>query len=109
MVPAPKFALIDGNRKPELPIPSACIVKGDGKSMSIAAASVIAKVTRDRYMRELAQQYPQYNLQKHKGYPTPEHYALILKYGTAPIYRKSFLRNLQEKQANLTQRSGDPD
>ena len=98
----PSFALIDGNRAPQLQIPVKCIVKGDSLCMSIAAASVIAKVSRDRLMKELALQYPQYKLQKHKGYPTKEHYELLLKYGVAPIYRRSFLKNLDEKRKLLS-------
>lgn len=98
----PALALIDGNRAPGLQIPTKCVVKGDSLSMSIAAASVIAKVSRDRLMQDLARQYPQYNLQKHKGYPTREHYELLLKYGVAPIYRRSFLKNLEEKRRQLS-------
>ena len=70
------------------------VVKGDGTSASIAAASILAKVTRDRHMRELDRQYPQYHLARHKGYGTAEHYALIEKYGIQPFYRKSFLKKL---------------
>lgn len=92
----PKFALVDGNRIQGLSIPSQCIVKGDSKSASIAAASIMAKVTRDRIMKEIAKEYPQYNLDKHKGYPTKEHYSLIGKYGVCEIYRKSFLKNLDK-------------
>lgn len=95
--PPPTFALIDGNRAKNIGIPFECVVKGDAKVISIAAASVLAKVYRDRYMTELANQYPQYELQRHKGYPTKQHYELIKKYGVAPIYRKSFLKNLSEK------------
>ena len=77
----PDFALIDGNRvPPQLEIPALSIVKGDGKSLSVAAASVIAKVTRDRYMDELDKIYPQYQFAKHKGYPTKLHYQLIKDY-----------------------------
>ena len=84
--------LIDGNRCPELSVPCEAVVKGDAKSASISAASILAKVSRDHYMEKLAQEYPQYQLQKHKGYPTKEHYALLNQYGVAPIYRKSFLK-----------------
>ncbi len=98
--PAPDFALVDGNRDPGLPIPTRTVVKGDGKSAAIAAASVLAKVSRDRYMLELDQEYPQYQLAKHKGYPTKLHYELIEKHGVSPIHRRSFLRKvLQEKEA----------
>ena len=70
---------------------------GDAKSASIASASVVAKVYRDRLMKKLAEEYPQYALEKHKGYPTKEHYELLKKHGIAPIYRLSFLKNLDEK------------
>lgn len=91
----PTFALVDGNKIPKgLNIPATAVVKGDTKCPSVSAASVIAKVTRDRMMKELALQYPQYELEKHKGYPTKEHYRRILEYGIAPIYRRSFLKNL---------------
>lgn len=93
----PSFALIDGNRIPKgIRIPAKAVVKGDAKCPSVSAASVIAKVTRDRMMQELAEQYPQYGLEKHKGYPTKEHYRLLLEHGVAPIYRRSFLKNLED-------------
>ena len=93
----PRFALVDGNRIPKgLEIPARAVVKGDAKCPSISAASVIAKVTRDRMMRQLALEYPQYELEKHKGYPTKEHYRRILEHGIAPIYRRSFLKNLDQ-------------
>ncbi|HEX2938069.1 MAG TPA: ribonuclease HII, partial [Ruminiclostridium sp.] len=93
----PDAALVDGNRDPSLGIPTLCIVGGDGKSPSIAAASIVAKVSRDRFMIELDKRYPNYCFAKHKGYPTPLHYEMILKYGVLPIHRKSFLKNLAEK------------
>ena len=94
---APSFALIDGNRIPKgLRIPAEAVVKGDAKCPSISAASVVAKVTRDRIMKELAVQYPLYELEKHKGYPTKEHYRKLLEHGIAPIYRRSFLKNLDQ-------------
>ena len=92
----PELALIDGNRdkgrSAAITTAHRCIVGGDGKSASIAAASVLAKVSRDRYMLELDKQYPQYQLAKHKGYPTKLHYELIEQYGIQPFYRRSFLK-----------------
>lgn len=93
----PNFILIDGNSMKYLSSPFLCIVKGDSLSINIAAASIMAKVSRDRYMEDLSLQYPQYNLSKHKGYPTKDHYKLIKEHGICPIYRKSFLKNLNEK------------
>lgn len=88
------YALIDGNRANSISVPFSCITKGDALSPSIAAASVLAKVSRDRVMEELDEIYPQYNLKKHKGYGTAEHYALIAQHGITEIYRKSFLKTL---------------
>lgn len=89
----PAYALIDGNRcPPDLPVPAQAVVKGDATIASIAAASILAKVSRDRYMLELDRQYPQYQLAKHKGYPTALHYQLIEQYGIQPFYRRSFLK-----------------
>lgn len=85
----PDFCLVDGNRVPA-GLCGAAVVKGDAKSISIAAASIVAKVTRDRYMHELAQKYPEYNWEKNAGYPTPEHLQAIKKYGINEHYRKSF-------------------
>lgn len=91
----PDLVLVDGNRcPPGLEIPSRAVVKGDATSASIAAASILAKVSRDRYMCELDAQYPQYQLAKHKGYPTALHYQLIQQYGIQPFYRRSFLKKL---------------
>lgn len=95
----PLLALVDGNRDPGLPIAARTVVKGDGKSAAIAAASVLAKVSRDRHMQKLAQQYPQYQFERHKGYPTKLHYQLILQHGISPVHRRSFLKNLGEKGA----------
>lgn len=88
----PGLALIDGNRCPEMEIPAQSVVKGDARSASISAASILAKVSRDRYMEQLAKEYPQYQLEKHKGYPTKLHYALLDEYGIQPFYRRSFLK-----------------
>lgn len=92
------FALIDGNRVPKnIKIPCETIVKGDSKSMSVAAASVLAKVTRDRLLLEYDKKYPLYNLKKHKGYGTKEHTDLIKLYGPCEIHRLSFLKNILGK------------
>ncbi len=95
---APQLALIDGNRIPPLTASDArAIVKGDAKSASIACASILAKVSRDRYMLEMAEKYPQYQFEKHKGYGTKLHYEMIEKYGICEIHRKSFLKKVLNK------------
>ncbi|WP_432617986.1 ribonuclease HII [Butyricicoccus sp.] len=88
------FALVDGNRIQGLEIPAETVIGGDGKVLSIAAASILAKVTRDRYMREMAQTYPEYGFEKHKGYGTKAHYAAIEQYGICPLHRKTFLKKI---------------
>lgn len=90
----PQLALIDGNRDSGIEAPSRCIVKGDALCADIAAASVLAKVTRDRYMTALAREYPQYGFEKHKGYGTKQHYAAIREFGPSPAHRMSFLKTL---------------
>ena len=90
------FALIDGNCSRGFTIPTETVVKGDAKSASIAAASILAKVTRDRGCIELDREYPEYGIAKHKGYPTKDHMDAVRKYGVAPIYRKSFLKFLDK-------------
>ena len=92
--PKPDIALIDGNKAPELNIPTRCIIKGDAKSQSIAAASILAKVSRDRLMKEMSIKYPEYQFEKHKGYGTALHRELIKKYGYCPIHRKTFLKKI---------------
>ena len=92
--PSPALALIDGNRTKGISVPAQAIVGGDGKCADIAAASILAKVTRDRYMLEMAEKYPQYGFEKHKGYPTKQHYAALREYGPCPIHRPSFLRKM---------------
>ena len=92
-VPA-DFVMIDGNKTPELSVPCTSIVKGDAKSISIAAASILAKVTRDRVMKEYAEKYPQYGFEKHKGYGTEAHRKAILEYGPSEIHRMSFLKKI---------------
>ena len=86
------YALVDGNRSKGLPIPFSCVVGGDAISPSIAAASVLAKVTRDRYMLEMDERYPAYGFAKHKGYGSKAHYAALLEYGVCPIHRQTFLK-----------------
>lgn len=86
----PDFVLIDGNCIKGMELPHECIVKGDSKSISIAAASVLAKVTRDRYMEKLDDQYPVYGFKTHKGYPTKAHYEALKKHGASDVHRKSF-------------------
>lgn len=88
------FALIDGNKTPPLSIPAQAIIKGDALSMSVAAASILAKVSRDRLMLELAKEYPQYGFEKHKGYGTKLHMERIREYGPSPIHRLSFLKKI---------------
>lgn len=92
------FCLIDGNCSRGFNIPTETVVKGDAKSYSIAAASILAKVTRDKSCEELDREYPQYNIAKHKGYPTKEHMDAVRKYGPAPIYRKTFLKFLDKDE-----------
>ena len=86
------FALIDGNRETDFGIPCLTVIKGDSRSANIAAASVLAKVTRDLYMEELAQQYPQYGFEIHKGYGTKAHYAALREHGMCDAHRRSFLK-----------------
>lgn len=87
----PEFIIVDGNKfKPFLEIPHECIIKGDGKYLSIAAASVLAKTYRDAYMEKIHEEFPMYNWKKNKGYPTKEHRAAIAKYGATKYHRKSF-------------------
>jgi ribonuclease HII len=88
--PAARLALIDGNRAPRLSIVTRTVIKGDAKCLSIAAASIIAKVTRDRMMVEMAGSYPGYGFERHKGYGTPEHQAAIQSLGVTPLHRRSF-------------------
>lgn len=88
------YALIDGDCIKELTLPHQCVIKGDSKSLSIAAASILAKVSRDRYMKEEAEKYPEYQFGKHKGYGTALHTELLKKYGPCPIHRKTFLKKI---------------
>lgn len=90
----PDLALIDGNRSTGITCPNETVVEGDAKSASIAAASILAKVARDRYMVEQAALYPQYGFERHKGYPTKLHYERLRAYGPCPIHRRTFLKKL---------------
>ncbi len=92
----PDYALVDGNMDPGLGIRTRCEVKGDGRFACIAAASVLAKVSRDRLMDELDVLYPQYGFIRHKGYPTKAHYAALAEYGPSPIHRRSFLKKVMK-------------
>ena len=95
----PQWVLVDGNRMPSLKIPGEAVVKGDAQCASIAAASVLAKVSRDRLLREWDKQYPAYGFGKHKGYGTKAHYEAISQYGLLPIHRRSFLKGWEEKRS----------
>jgi ribonuclease HII len=94
----PDLILVDGNRIFKSDIPVIPIVKGDGKSFSIAAASILAKVTRDRLMKDLANEFPIYSWDQNKGYPTSKHREVIKIYGPSPFHRKSFLKNILSEQ-----------
>ena len=98
LTPKADYALIDGNRdhgsKCAITTDHETIIKGDSLSISIAAASILAKVSRDRYMREMAALYPQYEFERHKGYPTRRHYELLREFGPCAIHRRTFLKNL---------------
>lgn len=94
----PALVLVDGNKTPEVQCEARAVVKGDGNSASIAAASILAKVTRDRYMLEMAEKYPEYGFEKHKGYGTKLHREKILELGPCPIHRPSFLKKIYAKK-----------
>jgi ribonuclease HII len=101
--PAPDYALVDGNRFPQTTILGEAVVKGDARSKSIAAASILAKVTRDRVMVENAKRYPEWGFEGHKGYPTKKHRAAIEKYGLSPLHRRSFrLKSLSKLDRSST-------
>ncbi len=93
------FAIVDGNCVRNFPIPAITIVKGDAKSPSIAAASILAKVTRDRLCMEMDAMYPEYNFKKHKGYPTKEHRDLVIAHGPCPLHRRTFLKFMDKENA----------
>lgn len=92
------YAMIDGNRMPPLDIPGETIVKGDANSASIAAASILAKVSRDRFMLKMAEKYPRYQFEKHKGYGTKLHYQMLNEYGPSEIHRQTFLKSWYNKK-----------
>ena len=92
--PQPELTLVDGNRNTGIETASRCIVKGDSKCADIAAASVLAKVSRDRYMLALAEEFPEYHFEKHKGYGTKLHYEALREFGPLPVHRVSFLRKM---------------
>lgn len=92
--PQPALALIDGNKNTGITVPSRCVIKGDATCADIAAASILAKVSRDRYMLEVAERYPEYAFEQHKGYGTKLHYERLREYGPSPIHRPSFLRKM---------------
>lgn len=94
IAPAPEMALIDGNRSIGIEVPARCVVKGDATCADIAAASILAKVTRDRLMLKLAEEYPHYGFEQHKGYGTAAHYAALREFGPLPVHRPSFLRKM---------------
>ena len=95
---APDIALVDGNKLPDLSCEARYVIKGDATSASISAASVLAKVSRDRYMKQIAEKYPQYAFEKHKGYGTKLHYEMLEKYGISDVHRKTFLRKFYDNQ-----------
>ena len=92
--PIPDLALIDGNQAGDIKFPHETVIKGDASCVSIAAASILAKVTRDRFMVEMAEQYPNYHFEKHKGYGTKDHYNALREFGPCPIHRPSFLKKI---------------
>ena len=92
--PVPDLALIDGNQAGDIKFPHETVIKGDASCVSIAAASILAKVTRDRFMVEMAEQYPNYHFEKHKGYGTKDHYNALREFGPCPIHRPSFLKKI---------------
>ena len=94
LTPQPELSLIDGNRDKGIGVPCRCVVKGDSKCADIAAASILAKVSRDRLMLQYAEEYPQYHFEEHKGYGTKQHYEAIRQYGPSPIHRMSFLKKM---------------
>ena len=106
MQTTPALALVDGNRLPHLPCQIETVVKGDSKSASIAAASILAKVSRDRYMNELDKEYPEYGFSANKGYGTAAHIAALQEYGITPVHRRSFLKKQEAKRGKFPEYKG---
>lgn len=102
----PKLVLVDGNRNPELPVHSRFVVKGDATSACIAAASILAKVSRDRYMKKLSEEYPQYAFEKHKGYGSQLHYQMLDEHGISPVHRLTFLKKYVRGEESPAQKRG---
>lgn len=102
----PKLVLVDGNRNPELSVHSRLVVKGDATSACIAAASILAKVSRDRYMKKLAEEYPQYGFEKHKSYGSKLHYQMLDKHGISPVHRRTFLKKYVSGEESPAQKRG---
>lgn len=102
----PKLVLVDGNRNPKLSVHSRLVVKGDATSACIAAASILAKVSRDRYMKKLAEQYPQYGFEKHKGYGSKLHYQMLDEHGISPVHRRTFLKKYVSGEESPAQKRG---
>ncbi|WMJ23942.1 ribonuclease HII [Paludicola sp. MB14-C6] len=102
----PKLVLVDGNQNPKLSVHTRCVVKGDATSACIAASSILAKVARDRYMKQVAYDYPQYQFEKHKGYGTALHYQMLDEFGVSDVHRPSFLKKYLSGKQNKTQLKG---
>lgn len=96
----PELALVDGNKSPDISCETITVIKGDAKSQSVAAASILAKVARDRYMQEIAEMYPQYQFEKHKGYGTALHYKMLDEFGVSEVHRMSFLKKYFKEKNN---------
>lgn len=103
----PQMVLVDGNRNPKLSVHSKTVIKGDATSACIAAASILAKVERDRYMEKIAEEYPEYQFDKHKGYGTALHYEMLDKYGVSPVHRKSFLKKYLSGEKTPAAKKGE--
>lgn len=105
----PDLVLVDGNRDPKLSYPTKCIVKGDSTSACIAAASILAKVARDRYMEQVDRDYPEYEFSRHKGYGTKLHYQKLDEFGESPVHRHSFLKKYYLQKTGDAHTKGETD